>query len=331
VAASLDVVWAKSLSAADGDDYDRFVRESAAGHYAQTRAWARVAHATRPSVLRWFLAREAGRVMGAALVVRTALGPFPLPVATVDRGPVVRAPGDLARVTAALVHAARADGVLRLAVMPYWADHAADEATRALEALGFRDVQRPDGAHAETLRIHLATTTDEALVGPGRERLRRRVAQAERAGARARRGTRTDFEEHRRQTSRMMRAQRRSTRGASHYDALWEDMLEGGSRGALFVCEHEGRIVATVVALRHGDFAVYAQGATTLEPSKISKSVPPLLAAIRWAREEGCRVFDLGGIPTTDDTDDKRRRIAHVKLDFANAPVRLVREHARLF
>ncbi len=329
--ASLEVVWAPSLSAADGDDYDRFVRESAGGHYAQTRAWARVAREMRPSVVRYFLAREAGRVIGTALVLRTALGPLPLPVATVERGPVVRRPEDLERVAAVLARTARAHGVVRLAVMPYWTGDAAAAATRSLELSGFHDIQRADGAHAATLRIDLATTTDTALVGPGRERLRRRIAQTARARAVAKRGTRADFDEHRRLTAQMMRAQDRRSRAAGYYDALWTQMLEGGSRGALFVCEHEGRTVATVVTLRHEGVALYAEGATTLEPSHISKSVPPLLSAIRWARDEGCHVFDLGGIPTAEDTDEKRRRIAHLKLDFAEAPVRLVRQHARTF
>jgi hypothetical protein len=127
----------------------------------------------------------------------------------------------------------------------------------------------------------------------------------------------------------MMAAQGRGVRGAPHDEALWSDLVAAGDRGALFVCEHEGRVVATVVALRDRRVAVYAHGATTLAPSRISKSLPPLLAAIAWARERGCRSFDLGGVPGADDLDAKRRRIAHLKLDFTRTKVRLVREHAR--
>jgi len=53
------------------------------------------------------------------------------------------------------------------------------------------------------------------------------------------------------------------------------------------------------------------------------------MAAVRWAREQGCHTFDLGGIPGPEDLEPKRRRIAHLKLDFARTPVRLVPEHAR--
>jgi lipid II:glycine glycyltransferase (peptidoglycan interpeptide bridge formation enzyme) len=55
-----------------------------------------------------------------------------------------------------------------------------------------------------------------------------------------------------------------------------------------------------------------------------------LLAAIRWAREEGCHTFDLGGIPGKGDTDPKRHRVAHLKADFAREPVELVRRHERI-
>jgi lipid II:glycine glycyltransferase (peptidoglycan interpeptide bridge formation enzyme) len=332
VAASLEVVWAHSLRASDGEDYDRFVAASAGGHYAQTRAFERPIRAARPSVVRYFLARERGRVLGTALVVRSALGPILLPTAKVERGPVCQAPSDLGRVAAALTRSARARGIVKLAVMPYWAGAEADEASRALVSLGFRDTQRPDGAHARTLRIDLTSTGVETLLaGREHDRLRRRVAHATKAGALARQGGRADLEEHRRLTERMMRAQKRSTRSSAYYDALWASMLSSEARGALFVCEHLGRTLATVVVLRHGGLAVYAEGATTLEPSKISKSVPPLLAAIDWAKKAGCDTFDLGGIPIEDDTDPKRKSIAHLKRDFAETPVSLVHEHTRLF
>jgi hypothetical protein len=335
--AGLDVVWTPSLLATDGDDYDRFVAESRSGHYAQTRAFWRVAREARSSTARYVLVRDRGHVIGTALVTRARFGPLSLPWAEVDRGPVCQNPSDLARVASALARKARAHGVLRLSLMPYWADADADAASRALLSAGFRETQRHDGAHALTLRIDLSRSGqgEEVLfAGPGRERLRRRFTQATKAGAVARRGTRTDFEEHRHLTDLMMRAQGKNIRSGAYYEALWSYMLSGeahGPRGALFVGELEGRTLATVVVLRHAGNAVYAQGATTLEPSKISKSVPPLLAAIRWAEAEGCHTFDLGGIPDRGDTDPKRRRIAHLKLDFAREPVRLVRRHERVF
>jgi hypothetical protein len=336
VAAPLDVVWAHSLGEEDAADYDRFVAESPSGHYAQTRAFSPVERAARSTVARYALVREEGRLIGTALVSRAALQPLslPLPWAMVERGPVCHRPGDLTRVALALADAARSRGVLMLSLMPSWAGKDAEEASRALETAGFRATQRVDGTHARTIRIHLAAFDggqDAFLAEPARARLRTRARQAKKAGAVARRGSPDDWSEHRRLTDLMMRAQGKRPRSLDYHEALSSYVRSDDSRGALFVCELEGRILASAVVLRHGGAAVYAHGATTLEPSPITKSIPPLLAAIRWAHAEGCHTFDLGGIPEKGDSDPKRRRIAHVKLDFASEPVELVRRHTRIF
>jgi lipid II:glycine glycyltransferase (peptidoglycan interpeptide bridge formation enzyme) len=329
---SLDVVWTESLRNADRDEYDRFVAEAAGGHYAQTLGFGAVARRAGPCRLRYFLARDRGRLIGTALVTRASLGPAVLPSAKVERGPVCDDPSELCRVARALARTARSRGVVRLSVMPYWADAAADVAMRALREAGFRDSQRADGAHARTLRIDLGRTDDEEICSArGQERLRRRREQACRAGAITRKGGREDFETHFRLTEEMMRAQGKRHRPASHARALAGFVLADSLRGALFVCELGGKPVATALVLRHAGIATYAQGATSLEKSSVTKSVPVLLAAIQWARTAGCHTFDLGGIPLEGDRDAKRAAIARLKFDFARDAVRLVREHTRLF
>jgi hypothetical protein len=57
----------------------------------------------------------------------------------------------------------------------------------------------------------------------------------------------------------------------------------------------------------------------------------PMMEAVRWGRDNGCRVFDMGGIPMDGDTDEKRASIAQFKFDFAKTRVPLVRAHARWF
>jgi peptidoglycan pentaglycine glycine transferase (the first glycine) len=331
MASSLDVLWTHSLGGADAEAFDRFVADAAGGHYAQTRAWEPVARATRPCTVRYFLARDGARVVGAALVQKTSLGPLALPFAAVDRGPVLADVDDAPRVLDALARAARRRGIVRLTVMPYWADEAADRVTRDLRAARFRDVQALDGAHTSTLRLDLEGKTDEALfAGKAREQVRYGVRQAEKAGARARPGTRVDVEEHQRLYGEQMGAQGRG-KSLAWYEALWSAMLTDPARGGFFVCEHEGRVVGTVVVLRHGRQVTYVYGATSANPPRLPKTVLPLTLAIRWARDQGAAVFDLGGVPSEEDGDPKRVAIAKFKLDFSKTRVKLVREHARWF
>jgi lipid II:glycine glycyltransferase (peptidoglycan interpeptide bridge formation enzyme) len=327
----LEIIWAPKLEGTLALEYDRFVLDSPSGHFAQTRAWARVAEASRFRRARYFVAREAGRVVGAALVLRGALGPARLPFAEVERGPVCRESADVPRVVGALATVARRHGIARLSVMPYFCDDVVGTVEEALRTTRFRDVQRPDGAHAATLRIDLDGASDDAiLAGAARAPARRLAREATRAGATVRAGTRADLDVHRELVRRRLASEGRRDRPPSFYEALWA-WLEARSGGAFFVCEHAGTIVGTVIAARHGRIATYAHGATLPGPCAFSKSILPLLAAIRWARVEGSTQFDLGGVPLDEDEDPKRAAIAHYKRHFSRTRVRLVREHARWF
>jgi lipid II:glycine glycyltransferase (peptidoglycan interpeptide bridge formation enzyme) len=312
------------LSAEDGDAYDRFVDEARGGSYAQARAWAEVAASYRRIARRFFLARRDGRVVGAALVLRP--GPGPLPVAIIERGPVVDSTDELPEVLRALRRATLARGMVRLQVMPYWSGDDAVTVERLLQDARFRDVQELGGAHARTLRVDLAPK--DLFAGKAGESLRRKIRQAEKAGAVARRGTREDAGVLARLYAELMGAQGRSARPRRFFDAL---AAIDAKRGAIFVAEHEGAPVSALYASRHGSIATFVVGASSSIEKPFSKMVPAMTAAIRWAKEEGCAFFDMGGIPMEGDTDEKRKSIAQFKLDFAKTPVSLVREHARIF
>jgi hypothetical protein len=340
---ALETTWASELEGSDAREYDRFVLEAPSGHFAQTRAWAPVARRSRPCELRFFVAREGGRIVGSALVQRGRAGPLRLPFAHVERGPVCARTDDVARVLAALVAETRRRGVARLTVMPYWSDESASHAQDALRRARFRDVQTLDGAHAVTLRVDLSAPSDDAvLAGGSRAQLRRLWREALRAGATVRMGEREDMAAHRSLVQERLSAEGKKDRPSSWYDALsgltstaWASAGAGPSpppaAAALFVCEHGGAAVGTAIVLRHGPLATYAQGATSPSRMPFSKSVLPLVAAIRWARAQGCREFDLGGVPVPEDNDPKRLAIAHFKAHFSETRVRLVRAHGRWF
>ncbi|AKV01824.1 tRNA-dependent lipid II--amino acid ligase [Labilithrix luteola] len=326
----LDVTFTRTLSPEDAAEYDLFVDRSHGGAYAQARAWATPATAGRPFAPRWFLARRRGRLVGAALVLRPRLlGRLSLPVGIVERGPVTDSLDDLPEVLTALRVAAITRGIARLQVMPYWADEHADRASQILADGGFQSVQTLSGAHARTLRVDLKGKTEATLfAGKSGETLRRKVRQAEKAGAFARRGTEKDLPELEKLYAELMRGQGRGAKPRAWFDAL-APILTEGRRGAVFLCEHEGDVVSALYASCHGRIATFVLGASSGVERSFSKMVPAMVSAIRWALAEGCEAFDMGGIPLEDDTDEKRRSIAQFKLDFAKTPVRLVGEHAR--
>jgi lipid II:glycine glycyltransferase (peptidoglycan interpeptide bridge formation enzyme) len=325
------MVWTAHLSGRDAEDFDRFVDEAAGGHFAQTRAWEQLAVAGRALSAQYFLVRDEGRVLGAALVLRASVGGVPGPFAQIERGPVCESPSDLPRVLEALVREARRRGVVRLRAMPYWAGDDAKVAEQALRDAGFRDVHEHDSAHALTLRLSIGgRSDDEVLAGSERKSLRYELKHAARVGATSRRGSPEDVRVLEHLHAQLMGSQARSHRPRAYWDALTE-IVRAGERGAIFVCEHEARPAGAIFAARHGKLATLVMAASSLEKKTFQKTVLPIMDAIRWARGQGCTEFDFGGIPMPGDSDDKRLAIAKFKLDFSRTKVYLVREHARWF
>ncbi len=341
----LETAWVRDLS--DGPDggelaeYRRFVTAARGGHYAQLPAWDAVTRSTRKIATRYLLVRrreESGelRLIGAARVTRPVALAVPLPVGAVERGPVVADLADLPEVLGALTRTAARHGIARLTAMPYWADAEGGEATQILAEAGWKDAQEADGSHVRTLRLPLPPLSPETAGGPpielfaGKEResLRRKLRQAEKAGATVRQAGEDAIEPLHTLHRALMTGQGKKDRPRAYFEALHRSFVAPGD-GAFFLAEHQGETLAALFVVRHGAVATFVLGASSGVERSFSKMAPPMAAAARWAREQGCSVFDLGGIPAPDDTDEKRASIAQFKLDFAKTPVSFAHEHAR--
>ena len=329
----LDTVWSSELSATDGEAYDRFVTTARGGHYSQTRSWAKVATAAKPCVARFFLARRDGRVVGAALILRTqAFGAVELPFAQVERGPVCDDPEQMPDVLESLVGQTRRHGILRLSVMPYWADDVKPRIERILKERGFADVQSYTGSHVRALRLDLSSLSAEApFAGNEFTKLRKELRRSERAGATSRLGREEDIDEFRGMLEQRLRSEGRRTPTKLYYDALKDHFLSRESQRAMFVGEYERNAVSAIFVTRYGSVAFYAAGASSARELSFSKMVQPMASAVLWAKEQGSASFDFGGMPMQGDTDPKRNSIALFKRSFSRTEIALVHEHARWF
>jgi hypothetical protein len=336
----LELVWHRRLGERDGRDYDRFVERTPAGHFAQARWWAPLARAGRPLGSSFLLVRDRSwGVVAAAHVLRARILGLPLPYAVIERGPVVADPTLFAPVLRRLMRAARRRGIARLAVMPYWEVGAGAEIRAALEAEGWRSAQTVAGAHAATLRLELATPGGAAsgavpaerpplFAGGDFKKLRQEIRHAEQAGARARRGGVEDLPRFVTLYRDLMAAQRLHAKPDAWFRALAAlDLAPAGTVG-LFFTEHQGDTVAGALTIRHGRRVTLYLAASAQTPGKFSRMVPALVAAVGWARDLGCD-FDLGGVPMTGDTDQKRLSIARFKRDFSKDRVELIGAYAR--
>jgi lipid II:glycine glycyltransferase (peptidoglycan interpeptide bridge formation enzyme) len=326
----LELTWTKRLSAGDAAAFDAFVDASPYAHYSQTRTWARITAAGYPIQPRYFLARDRDGVVGAAVVLRPGWPGLVAPIAWIERGPVVADPGRLREVLAAVISASRRRGAAWLRVMPYADGDARLAIEGTLAKARFKDIQRTGATHAYTLRLEVAGRTDDDLVaGSERETLRRKLRQAAKAGATVRRLAANEFDVLVRLYGELMRSQGRKSNPAGWFDAVREAVRTEPDRYAVFACEKDGEALNATLIVRHGPVATFVMGASGGGKAPFSKAVLPMVEGARWARDIGCAVFDLGGVPDPGDTDEKRTSIAQFKNDFSKAVVRLVHEHSR--
>jgi lipid II:glycine glycyltransferase (peptidoglycan interpeptide bridge formation enzyme) len=125
---------------------------------------------------------------------------------------------------------------------------------------------------------------------------RRKIRQSEKNGARYYEGPSADvltFNE-------MM--QTTSARGEfgvhePRYYQLAYDLFVGQGDAALILAEHEGDPLAGIMVFAKGDTAWYFYGASSDVKRNLMASYGVQWMAIQWAKERGCKSYDMWGVP----------------------------------
>ena len=90
-----------------------------------------------------------------------------------------------------------------------------------------------------------------------------------------------------------------------HTQAYYEDahrLFVPSGQGCLLLAEHDGKLLAGLVALATGETACYMYGASSSEDRELMPTYPLQWEAMLWAREKGCRTYDLWGVPDEDES-----------------------------
>lgn len=96
---------------------------------------------------------------------------------------------------------------------------------------------------------------------------------------------------------------------ADYYDTAYE--LFAPDYAALILADHDGDTLAANFVFAAGDTAYYLYGASSSKKRKLMASYGVQWEAMQWARERGCRYYDMWGIPDEDEAtleDEFRER-----------------------
>ena len=306
-------------------------------HILQSWAWGEFKsrhgwHATR------LLFEEGGKAVAAASVLRRKLPRLPrlpglpLSILYVPKGPALHwsDAGLAQRVTQELARLARRERALFVKIDPdvYYSAEApgfgsrptnAIEIDRLLESLGWR-TSAEQIQFRNTLLLDLERPED-GLLAAMKQKTRYNVRLAARRGVRVRSIGAGDGREARESAlSRFYQLYAETgkrdgfvIRPPEYYRDAWGTFLDSGL-AQLFLAEFEGEPIAGLILFVFGTTAWYMYGASSNRERQRMPNYLLQWEAIRWAREQGCALYDLWGAPDVLDESDPMWGVVRFKL-----------------
>lgn len=259
------------------------------GHLLQSWAWGELKSLFGWSSLRLAVS-DAGRTVAGAQVLFRRLGPVSL--AYVPRGPW----GDLrdvavVRLLLGAVHdAARRRRAIFLKLEPPLTDEPTN--LEWVAALGFRpSAQRVQPVSTIVVDLTADLATISARLKP---KWRYNIGLAQRRGVTVRAAGLADVPA----WYRLMQITGRRDGFPLHPEAYYRQFLSLlGPAARLLLAEHQGVLLAGIAVTAFGPQAIYMYGASGDEHRNLMPNHLLQWEAIRWAKDAGCREYDLWGIP----------------------------------
>ncbi len=110
-------------------------------------------------------------------------------------------------------------------------------------------------------------------------------------------------------------------RGEEYYLTLWKLFMEGNQnkvdpKAQPIIADFEGQMVAGAVIFKFGERSWYLHGMSL--PDHSEKMAPYLIQweAMRWAKNQGCKVYDMWGAPDHFDQSDSLWGVYRFKRGF---------------
>ena len=247
---------------------------------------------------------EEGHIRGAMLVLKRRL---PIPgmnksIFYAPRGPVADIDDHdlLDRLFEGVRNLARAHGAIFLKIDPDI--ESTNESFRDyLISRGFRKTSTAEGFEGvqPTYVFRLDITPDEErLLEQMASKTRYNIRLAGRKGVVVRQAAeKRDLEEFYRILKETAERDRFLVRDYSYFEVIWEHLVEQG-KARLFMAEYQDRYIAGTLAFILGDKAWYIYGASSNEHRNVMPNYLLQWTMIKWARENGCTLYDFRGFVT---------------------------------
>lgn len=244
--------------------------------------------------------------LAAAMLLKRQLPRLPLSVLYVPKGPVLDyMNGPLRRVVLAqLEQIARHERAIFVKIDPevVWSWGLEDERRSSVGAKFVEELEQRGWRFSDdqvqfrnTVELNL-TQSEEDLLAAMKQKTRYNVRLAGRREVQTRLGTDEDFETIADMYMTTAARDGFAVRPVAYYLDAWRSLYEAGLAQPI-VAEYQGRPLAAVIVVRYGRQAIYMYGASTDVERRRMPNYLLQWEAIRWAKAQGCEVYDFWGAP----------------------------------
>ncbi|WP_422449032.1 lipid II:glycine glycyltransferase FemX [Thermoanaerobacterium sp. DL9XJH110] len=280
--------------------FNEFMAYGPKGHVLQSYEWGEVKRRTGWEPIRMLVLKEGKPVAGISILKRR----IPLPgldkcIFYAPRGPVTDFSDKetIKFLFSSVKTIAAKHGAILLKIDP---DIKApnDEVVKTLKSLGF--VSRDSGPNFEgvqpkfVFRLPLNKPLDD-IFASFHEKTRYNIRLSARKGVVVKEGTREDLKPFYDILRETCIRDKFLVRGYDYFEALWDELVEKGL-AKLFMAEYQGKYIAGTIAFIFGDKAWYIYGASSNENRNVMPNYALQWAMIKWAKEQGCTMYDFRGV-----------------------------------
>jgi lipid II:glycine glycyltransferase (peptidoglycan interpeptide bridge formation enzyme) len=253
--------------------------------------------------LRHVVVRTGGDAVALAQVMLRKIPLIGIGVATVYWGPLWRRkdrppdPGALEQILDVLIQEYALGRGYLLRVWPAAYDLLLAETGPERDVFARRGFKHNAGARPfETLMVDLTSSEDDLRKNLD-HKWRNQLSAAEKAGLQLVHGTSDALYDRFSSLLREMIARKKFTTNVDYenYRRLQDDLPEP-LKMHIFICERHGEAVAGGVYSVIGSMGMYLLGATAASGLKVNGSNLIQWNVMKWMKEHGCEVYDLGGI-----------------------------------
>ncbi len=271
------------------------------------------------------------RPVFAALIRKSLIPGTSYFAASVQRGPVFEDVDLAISLWEGFEARLHQEGLCALEIHPFWERGQTERLRIFLQKRGYEPALN-NRSHNKTVTLDLCRSEEEifnSLKGSRRNMIRK----AEKLGIRVKSvQSKEEMELFWKMYRDMCKSKGINYWSSESFERIWQFSMDHPGDCACFIGTLDDEIIGGHIALRHADVVEVTRGGASTSPIKgVPKTDLILWESILWAKKQGARIYDFGGITPDAEKGSPEWGINRFKYDFTDHEVHLFEPMEKIF